>query len=474
MGVLEMKSQIIFLIFLLFSLSFGQNKFIPFMADYAFYKSGANKTYMELYISFYQKSLKYVEEDNQFKATYKLTTQILEEDSVVSQKQKLSQSIIKSLDELEESRQFVEVFGFDLVDQSYTFKIILEDSNSSKAGDYIFTIKPKFFAGDSLMISDIELATNISKASANSAFNKNTLRVMPNPSTIYGIDMPVIYYYSEIYNLDYDESAGGNYLVKSNITDRDGEIVKEFPEKTYQKPGKSAVLVSGYNVVTLPSDVYNLNLEVTDLQNQQTSYQSKRFNFHRPTQEPIASTEMQQENNPVTSSEYAWMSEQDLDREFGFASYIASKEEREIYKALNEEGKRKFLSEFWKRRKDPDPEAAPSKFKYDYLERVQMANSNFGSGALEGWKSDRGRILLVYGYPDEIQRHYMDTNKKPYEIWVFNKLEGGVQFIFADLGGFGEFELIHSTYSQELQNPNWQQLIQKAESAVDNISPFKF
>lgn len=468
-----MKSKIIFLILIFFSLSFAQNKFIPFMVDYAFYKSDANRTYMELYISFYQKSLKYVEDDDQFKATYKLTTQILEEDSVVSQKGKLSQSIINSLDELEESKQFVEIFAFDVIDKEYTFKIILEDSNSNKAGDYIFKIKPKLYTGDSLMISDIELATSISRASANSAFNKNTLRVMPNPSTAYGIDMPVVYYYGEIYNLDYDKNTEGKYLVKCNITNRDGEIVKEFPDKTYQKPGKSAVLASGYNIVTLPADVYNLNLEVTDLQNQQKTYQSKRFNFNKPTQEPMASTELQQENNQFTTSEYAWMSEHDLDREFNFAEYIANKEEHQIYKALNEEGKRKFLSEFWKRRRSTDPDAAPSAYKFNYLERVQMANSNFGSGALEGWKSDRGRILLVYGYPSEIERHYMDVDRKPYEIWIFNQIEGGVRFIFADMSGFGEFELLHSTYSKELQNPNWESLIHKAESTVGSDSPFR-
>lgn len=467
-----MKNLIIILITLvLISLSFSQSKFIPFMVDYAFYRSDANKTYMELYVSFYQKSLTYVEDEDQFKATYKLTAQILENDSVNTQKEKLGQSIINTLDEIEESKQFVEIFAFDLTDKEYTFKIILEDSNSNKAGDYLFTLTPKLFNGDSLMISDIELATTINRASTNSAFNKNTLQVLPNPSSTYGIDMPVLYYYAELYNLDYNDNTG-EYLVKSNVTNRNGDVVKEFPEKVYKKPGNSAVLVSGYNIVTLPSDVYNLNLEIIDQQNQQVSTQSKRFNFQKPSsQPPIAAMG---ENNPqITSSEYAWMSEQDLDREFNFAAYVASKEEREIFKALNPEGKRKFLSEFWARRKSNDPEASPSAYKFDYLERVQMANSNFGSGSLEGWKSDRGRVLLVYGYPSEIERHYMDVDRNPYEVWLFNDLEGGVRFIFADMTGFGDFELIHSTYSRELQNPNWEKLIHKAEShRNDSFSDF--
>ncbi len=466
------KFTVIFLL-VLSSLNFSQNNFIPFMVDYAFYRYTTEKSYMELYISFYQNNLDYVEKDNQFEAIYELTVQIFEGDSVINQQKRFSQSIIRSLDEIDESKQFVEVMGFELSDKSYDYKITLEDSNSNSAGDYLFSINPKLFKGDSLMISDIELATSISRANTESDFNKNALQVMPNPSTTYGIKMPVLYYYAEIYNLDYDKSNPGEYLVRCNITDRDGEIIKEFPDKIHKKQGETAVLVNAYNIVTLPSDVYSLNLEVVDQQSEEVISQSKRFNFQKLVRPTLVSSDTTEENyQRASGSEYAWMNEADLDREFNYASYIAGNEEKRIYESLNLEGKRKFLSEFWKRRAN-EPDAPPSAFKFDYLERVQMANSNFGSGSLEGWESDRGRVLLVYGYPDEIERHYMDVDRKPYEIWIFNDIEGGVRFYFADISGFGEFELVHSTHSHELQNPDWEKLIHKAETGFDFDSPFR-
>ena len=58
----------------------------------------------------------------------------------------------------------------------------------------------------------------------------------------------------------------------------------------------------------------------------------------------------------------------------------------------------------------------------------------------------------------------MEVDKRPYEIWTYNNLEGGVIFIFADLQGFGEFEMIHSTYSKEIHNPGWERLVRRAES----------
>lgn len=70
----------------------------------------------------------------------------------------------------------------------------------------------------------------------------------------------------------------------------------------------------------------------------------------------------------------------------------------------------------------------------------------------------------------------METDKKPYEIWIYHSIEGGVQFVFADVQGFGEFELLHSTHSQELHNPTWQRLVTKAESSVgfDSGNDFQF
>ena len=53
-----------------------------------------------------------------------------------------------------------------------------------------------------------------------------------------------------------------------------------------------------------------------------------------------------------------------------------------------------------------------------------------------GWKTDRGRVLILYGEPNEIERFPNQMDKKPYEIWHYDDVEGGVIFVFADLSGF--------------------------------------
>ena len=75
---------------------------------------------------------------------------------------------------------------------------------------------------------------------------------------------------------------------------------------------------------------------------------------------------------------------------------------------------------------------------------------------------------MTYGRPSDIERNYMTINTKPYEIWEYHELEGGVIFVFADLRGFGEYELVHSTYSRELHQENWENIIQRAETGVSS------
>ena len=88
-----------------------------------------------------------------------------------------------------------------------------------------------------------------------------------------------------------------------------------------------------------------------------------------------------------------------------------------------------FLAKFWYGF-DQTPETEINEFKTGYFQMIEYANLNFGSMNREGWNTDRGRILLTYGVPDEVERHYMAIDMKPHEIWHYHEFEGGVLFVF--------------------------------------------
>ena len=82
--------------------------------------------------------------------------------------------------------------------------------------------------------------------------------------------------------------------------------------------------------------------------------------------------------------------------------YIITDEERSAFLQLqtNEE-REQFIEAFWQRR-DPTPDTVENEFKEEHYRRIAYANEHFASG-IPGWKTDRGRIYVIWGKPDELE-----------------------------------------------------------------------
>jgi GWxTD domain-containing protein len=117
-------------------------------------------------------------------------------------------------------------------------------------------------------------------------------------------------------------------------------------------------------------------------------------------------------------------------------AYIITDEERSAFKQLsNDEERDQFIESFWQRR-DPTPDTEENEYKEDHYRRIAYANEHFAAG-IPGWKTDRGRIYIVYGPPDEIEAHSSggtyerpmdegggETSTYPFEDWRYRYLEG--------------------------------------------------
>ena len=96
-----------------------------------------------------------------------------------------------------------------------------------------------------------------------------------------------------------------------------------------------------------------------------------------------------------------------------------------------------------------------------YKSRVEHANESFGMLGREGYRTDRGRVYIVYGPPDDIERHPNESDTKPYEIWTYNNIQGGVEFDFLQRIQGSDYELVNSTHRNELHDANWMQYAQQ-------------
>lgn len=116
--------------------------------------------------------------------------------------------------------------------------------------------------------------------------------------------------------------------------------------------------------------------------------------------------------------------------------WIITSEELQAFKALsNDEERDQFIEQFWLRR-DPTPDTVENEYKDEHYARIAYANEHFAAG-IPGWKTDRGRIYIVYGKPDEIESHPSGglynreisegggtTSTYPFERWRYRYIEG--------------------------------------------------
>ena len=136
--------------------------------------------------------------------------------------------------------------------------------------------------------------------------------------------------------------------------------------------------------------------------------------------------------------------------------YIISAEEKEVFENLSTgEEKDHFIEQFWFRR-DPDPRTAVNEFKEEHYRRIAYANEKYHSG-IEGWRTDRGMIYILFGSPDGLEKHpeggtYQRkweegggrTYTYPFEVWFYRHLEGvgpGIEIEFVDASRTNQYRI---------------------------------
>jgi len=132
-----------------------------------------------------------------------------------------------------------------------------------------------------------------------------------------------------------------------------------------------------------------------------------------------------------------------LDKAIQEMIYIMPGSEVNKMKKDKPEEKKKLFMEYWKK-KDPSPETETNELMNEYFRRVNYANQQFGSSFKEGWRSDMGMVYILFGAPNDIERHPFDLGSKPYEIWYYFEINR--QFVFVDDSGFGDYRLVTPLY----------------------------
>jgi len=282
--------------------------------------------------------------------------------------------------------------------------------------------------------SEIELARTImpSPEGSVSSLLKGDLIVYPAASTRFTVPGESIFYtYQEIYSL-----GGSNLLRYSRLLNADGIPVFGRPAEPISIPAgiETAALLDSFDLTVIREPgLYSLSVVYTE-----------DGDTLSRTDIPMFVDMME------TEAVYQAGTGQISDRRFNELSLLLNSEEAELLNRLDENGRALFYDNYWNAR--PGEHNA-------FVQRCNVVAARYSSLGKEGWQSDRGRVYIIYGEPDEVEANPFSTTQCPFEAWSFYGNEQD-SFVFADLMGNGDYLQIYSTIDGEVSYSNWHGMIQ--------------
>ena len=425
-----------------------------FEYDYSIFKDdNPSKIYFELYYSFNQNQLIFRKTDGGYTAEAKLYVDMFKKDIGKSILNKTYGIPLTVKDTAGYNKNAKLVGQINMLLDAGEYKLTLLGSDfydTSYAMKHTEDIDLKTFTAGDLAASSIELASGIEKSSdQQNLFYKNTLLVTPNPSLLFGNNMSSLYYYMEFYNMKSDV-VGDKYTLAITAVDSKGN--EDYSDnKSYKVVAASKVEFGSIDLTKFTTDKYKLSISVKNDAGTTLAEASKMFYVFNPA---VKDTSPQLLGDPgYDLSEFAKFTENRVNSDYEKMIYILTDAQKIQFEKLSTlDSKRLFLYNFWKSR-----DVNPIKAHTEYFKRVDYANKNFRNQFIDGWKSDRGRVYIIYGQYDDIDRHNYESQTKGYEIWTYNSVQGGAIFVFIDMSsGIGDYQLVHSTAQNEIRDDNWQ------------------
>lgn len=306
---------------------------------------------------------------------------------------------------------------------------------------------------------------------------------VPNPNRLYGAMMPVLSYYYQVYdNYEGLSAEGEKYFVRHEVIGADGKVeIRE--DRIFETSGGSGRFEAqmSHDLRALPGGVYKLRVTV------RPEARSDSVIAESPFHVVWRKSDLADVAEERAASQADFYAEIDVDEEIRSLRYILVPDDLTLLESMPPDEQRDWIDQYWKDR-DPTPETEANELRMEHYARIQHANQRFGSMRVTGMESDRGRIYIRYGEPDQISSGFsaqsfltplggfsqladqsqvtgprggFNVEEKAYEIWTYSergKFLGErrnrgaglqLQFVFVDVEGWGKYTLIRSTDKTE-------------------------
>jgi len=187
-------------------------------------------------------------------------------------------------------------------------------------------------------------------------------------------------------------------------------------------------VLAGLMILSFPAASFAQGQDKKDSDEQGAAQGTKTDPLNRPISEKQKKANARSLRQELSKTYKKWLDED--------VRWIITDEERSAFMQLsNDEERDQFIEAFWQRR-DPTPDTEENEFKEEHYRRIAYANEHFAAG-IPGWKTDRGRMYIVFGPADEIDSHPSggsyerpmeegggETSTFPFEDWRYRYIEG--------------------------------------------------
>lgn len=275
----------------------------------------------------------------------------------------------------------------------------------------------------------------------------------------------------EIYNTKHVLGANKPMYAKCFVEHAENKLVA-MPNSVITKrltTDDVVLVLDQFNVFKLPSGNYNTVVELYD-DNDSLLLVNKVF-FQRSN--PSVQLDLTSYDDVVVDGSFVstMTDRKKLEDDVKCLYPIATNVEREFFdnrmKYVEDDQLQRYFYAFWLARNPNNPEAAWK----NYEKLVAMVQERFGSKQVKGYRTDRGRVYLQYGQPNEIMEVPSDPTTVPYEIWHYYYLDdqSNVKFVFYDPSLVGnDYELLHSNKYGEPHDTSWKmKLVKKIQPQTD-------
>ena len=333
--------------------------------------------------------------------------------------------------------------------------------------------------------SEIQALESYTKSTTQGPLTKNGYDLVPYNINYYPKNQHALRFYFEAYNIDSVLGKQAKFLY-SYYVENSENLRQVAALKGHQKQSAQRLnaLLAQFDISFLPSGNYNLVIEVRDSANKVQA--QKKWFFQRQSDAPQLQDELATKD--IRTIEDFFNSYQSTDSLKQFVECLwprSSTKEREWQQVgISKKDPnllRSYAVEYW--RKEAGDSLDPLKIWLTYYKSVQEANALLKCGKQKGYYTDRGRVYLQYGKPDQRNQVNSEPNTYPYEIWqyyrLYDKATGrfftNKKFVFVNEAIADNcYKLIHSDVRGEIYDERWRfKLVNRSQQSqnIDDTKP---